>query len=219
MVFVRPDGRCFLRAPADAADAPDRELFAVVDEADVNARELWKQLGFEVSRREGIYIIPTDPAVTGLREVEPPRGFLFVSADRVDEHRLRLLDDALRQDVPGTDGWRWSEDAFHEETFCDDFDPATYLVAVERATGEYVGLARVWNNPSGPRLGLIAVLAPFRRRGLARALLAPPLAVLHDRRKHEVVTEVDDMNVASVSLISGLGARRVGGAIELVRRV
>lgn len=76
----------------------------------------------------------------------------------------------------------------------------------------------MWDKPSGPRLGLVAVLAQYRRRGLARALLAPPLAVLHHRGKHDVFAEVDHTNVASVSLISGLGAERTGGAIELVRR-
>lgn len=218
-MFVRPDGRSFVRVPAEAVDAPDRQLYAMVDEADASARELWEQLGFQVSRREGVYLVPTNPAVTGLRDVEAPGGFLFVSADRVDEDRLRLLDDALRQDVPGTDGWNWRKDAFREETFCADFDPATYLVGVEEATGDYVGLARVWNNPSCPRLGLIAVRTPYRRRGIARALLAQPLAVLHDRGKHEVLAEVDEANIASLSLISGLGARRIGGAIEVVRRV
>lgn len=218
-MFVRPDGRCFVRVPAEAVNAPDRELYATVDEADATAWELWEQLGFQISRREGVYLVPTNPAVTGLRDVEAPGGFRLVSADGVDEDRLRLLDDALRQDVPGTDGWNWREDAFREETFCAEFDPATYLVGVEEATGDYVGLARVWNNPSCPRLGLIAVLTPYRRRGLARALLAPPLAVLHDRGRHEVLAEVDDANVASLSLISSLGARRIGGAIELVRRV
>ena len=217
-MFVRPDGRCFVRDPADAVHAPDRRLYATVDEADAGTQERWEQLGFEVSRREGVYLVPTDPAVTGLRDVEAPSGFLFVSADRVDEDRLRLLDDALRQDVPGTDGWRWSEAAFHEETFCAEFDPATYLVAVEQTRGEYVGLARVWNKPSGSRIGLVGVLAQYRRRGIARALLAPPLAVLHHRGKHDVFAAVDDTNVASVSLISGLGAERIGGAIEFVRR-
>lgn len=218
-MFVRPDGRCFVRVAAEAVDAPDRELYAMVDEADANAREVWEQLGFQVSRREGVYLVPTNPEVTGLRDVEAPGGFIFLSADRVDEDRLRLLDDALRQDVPGTDGWKWRKDAFRKETFCVEFDPAIYVVAVEQATGEYVGLARVWKNPSGPRLGLIAVLAPYRRRGLARALLAQPLAVLHDRGTKEVFAEVDDTNVASVALMSRLGARRIGGAIELVRRV
>lgn len=217
-MFVRPDGRSFVRVPADVVDAPDRTLYSMVDEEDAEARERWEQLGFHVNRWESVYRVTTDPAVTGLRDVETPRGFQFVSADRVDEDRLRLLDDALRQDVPGTDGWRWSEAAFHEETFCSEFDPATYLVAVEQATGEYVGLARLWNKLSGPRLGLLAVLPAYRRRGLARALLAPPLAVLHDRGEHGVLAEVDDTNVASVSLISGLGAKRIGGAIELVRR-
>jgi ribosomal protein S18 acetylase RimI-like enzyme len=89
---------------------------------------------------------------------------------------------------------------------------------VEDRSGEYVGLARVWINPNLPRLGLIAVLAPYRRRNLARALLASVLAVLHRRGATEVSAEVDDGNVASRTLLEGLGARRTGGTIALIRR-
>ncbi len=89
---------------------------------------------------------------------------------------------------------------------------------MEDRSGEYVGLARVWNNPNLPRLGLIAVLAPYRRRGLARALLANVFAVLHGRGATEVSAEVDDANVDSRTLLEGLGARRTGGSIALIRR-
>jgi len=215
---VRPDGRCFLRTPDAVRDTADRDLYVTVDEADAEARSLCERLGFVVDRRESVYAVPTDPALTGLRDVECPHGFVFVSADRVDQDRLRVLDDALRQDVPGTDEWRWEPDAFREETFCAEFDPATYLVAVAQASGEYVALARVWNNARGPRLGLIAVLAPYRRRGLARALLARAFDVLHERGRTDVSTEVDDENVPSTSLIRSLGARRTGGSVDYVRR-
>jgi ribosomal protein S18 acetylase RimI-like enzyme len=215
---VRPDGRCFLRRPDAVPDSADRDLYVTVDEADADARSICKRLGFVVDRRESIYTVSTDPILTGLRDVECPNGFLCVSADRVDQDRLRVLDDALRQDVPGTDGWRWGPDAFREETFSADFDPETYLVAVEQASGEYVAIGRVWNNASGPRLGLIAVLPPYRRRGLARALLARTFEVLHERGQTDVSTEVDDENVASTSLIRSLGARRTGGSVEYVRR-
>jgi ribosomal protein S18 acetylase RimI-like enzyme len=114
---------------------------------------------------------------------------------------------------------RWDAEGFRKETFGPDFDPATYLVAVEEASGEYAGLARVWNNPDGPRLGLIAVLAAHRRRGLARALLGLAFSVLSERGQSEVTAEVDDLNVASTTLPTGLGARRTGGGcVELVRR-
>ena len=98
-----------------------------------------------------------------------------------------------------------------------DFDPATYLVAIEQASGRYAGLVRVWNRPGGPRLGLIGVGRLYRRRGLARSLLAQAFGVLHDRGKAEVVAEVDVTNTGSNRLLGGLGAWRIGGFIEMIR--
>ena len=227
--MIRPDGRCFLVDP-DLSLAREHELAAIagdlgsdlyitLDEADTAGRLVAGRLGFVVNRRESHYLIPTDPHVTGLSAAAAPPGFAFVGADRIEEDRLRLLDDALRQDVPGADGWRWDEAGFHEETYeSPQFDPATYLVAVAE-NGELAGLVRVWNRPETPRLGMIAVLAPYRRRGLARALLAQAFDVLHRRGRAEVTTEVDDANVSSTSLMKTLGARRTGGSIELIRRV
>jgi ribosomal protein S18 acetylase RimI-like enzyme len=145
---------------------------------------------------------------------------MFLSAADADEARLMRLDDALRQDVPGTDGWRWPEAAdFREATFRDGaYDPATYLVAVADTPGEYVGLARVWWKLTSPRLGMIAVLPAYRRRGIARALLAEVLAVVHERGQPEVFTEVDDRNVASRSLMRSIGARSVPGHVHLELR-
>ena len=169
-------------------------------------------------RRESYYRIPTDPVVTGLAGAVLPAGLDVLSAADADITRLRLLDDALRQDVPGCEGWRWDAGQFRAETFGPFFDPATYLVAVDRASGQYAGLVRIWRNRAGPRLGLIATLAPYRRRGVARALLGQAFAVLTARGDTSVVGEVDDTNVASLSLLTGLGARRYGGSVELIRR-
>jgi GNAT superfamily N-acetyltransferase len=77
---------------------------------------------------------------------------------------------------------------------------------------------RIWRNRAGPRLGLIATLAQYRRRGVARALLGQAFAVLAARGDTSLVGEVDDTNLASVSLLTGLGARRYGGNAELIRR-
>jgi ribosomal protein S18 acetylase RimI-like enzyme len=228
--LLRPDERCFLvfdacraeaYAPLVAAVAQElaRDLYVTVDEADDEGRASCELVGFEINRRESEYLIPTDPEVTGLRGVESPPGFVLVGADQVAEDRLRALDDTLRQDVPGTDGWRWDEAGFRDETFdSPSFDPTTYLIATERTSGDYAGLVRVWNNFMGPRLGLIAVVPPYHRRGLAKALLAQAFTVLHERGKTEVSAEVDDTNVASTSLLNALGARRTGGSIELIRR-
>ena len=85
-------------------------------------------------------------------------------------------------------------------------------------SGRYAGLVRVWNNPGRPRLGLIGVTRPYRRRGLARALLARAFGVLHLRGQAVVTAEADDTNLASRSLLLGLGARREGGSVEFIRR-
>ncbi len=228
--FVRPDQRCFLFFGTSRADAYEpllraaagelrRDLYVTVDEADEDARRRYGRLGFVSVRREIEYAIATDPDVTGLAGIKSPFGYAFLSADQVEEDRLRALDDVLRQDVPGTDGWRWDAGGFRGEAFdSPHFDPATYLVAVEEASGEYAGLVRVWNNPNGARLGLIAVVRPHRRRGLARGLLAHAFAVLHERGKTDVSAEVDETNVASISLLESLGARHQGGSLELIRR-
>jgi len=72
--------------------------------------------------------------------------------------------------------------------------------------------------PGRPLLGLIAVLAPYRRRGLARTLVAQAFGVLHERGCSEVAADIDDTNGASICLLTGLGARRTGGTLELVSR-
>jgi GNAT superfamily N-acetyltransferase len=225
----RPDNRWFLyfdtwRADAypPLADAVARELgrdlYVTLEDAEYDALDACAEAGFAVHRRESYYRIPTDPAVTGLAGAVLPAGLDVLSAADADITRLRLLDDALRQDVPGLEGWRWDAEEFRAESFSTFFDPATYLVAIDRASGEYAGLVRIWRNRAGPRLGLIATLAEHRRRGIARALLGRAFTVLAARGDTSVVGEIDDTNVASLSLLTGLGARRYGGNVELIRR-
>lgn len=208
--MIRPDGRRFVRV-AELPELPEGEVYCAVLETDAESLALCERLGFVVNRRESHYLVPTDAIPAAV----VPEGVRLVTADEVDLERLRLLDDALRQDVPGTNGWRWDEAGFRGE-FDDAYDPSTYLVAVAE-DGAYVGLVRVWHNPAGPRLGMIGVLPGHRRRGLARALLASAFAALRQRGLAEVSTEVDDANVASRALLTQ-GAQRVGGSVELVRR-
>jgi GNAT superfamily N-acetyltransferase len=192
------------------------DLYATVEDTDQEALETFTHLGFTASRRESNVLIPVDPRITGLTAEDAPSGVGIVSAADTSEDRLRLFDDALRQDLPGAEGWKWDPGDFHEETFGTQFDPATYLVASEEGSGEYVGLVRVWKTRGGPRLGLIAVTRPYRRHGLARILLARAFRVLHERGETEASAEVDDSNTASWALLRSLGARRTGGTVELV---
>jgi hypothetical protein len=105
--------------------------------------------GLHGQRREHRYVLPTDPARTGLAGRVAPEGLGIISAAAADIDRLRELDDALRQEVPGTVGWRNDPQAFRRQTFDHpQFDPATYMVAVHHSTGQYVGLVRVWITPA-----------------------------------------------------------------------
>src|ERR1019366_4837184 len=175
-----------------------RDLCVTLEDAEYEALDACAEAGFAVHRRESSYRIPADPAVTGLAGAVLPAGLDVLSAAHAHITRPRLQ--------------------FRAETFSSFFDPATSLLAVGRASGEYAGLVRNWRNRAGPRLGLIAILAQYRRRGVARALLGQAFAVLAGRGATSVTGEVDDTNVASVSLLTGLGARRYGGNVELIRR-
>jgi ribosomal protein S18 acetylase RimI-like enzyme len=206
LAFRRPDGKWFVQAPDEAADG---DAYASVDEHDV---ERWLRAGFTVCRRENDYVLPT----TTVGDVAPPPGIELVGADRVPEDALRLLDDELRQDVPGTDGWQWDAGDFREETYASSaYDPAVYIVACD---GErYVGIVRVWMRSEGPRLGFVGVSRSHRRRGIASALLSRAFRELVARGVLEVTTSIDEANVASRGLLEGLGARATGSSLELVR--
>ena len=227
--FLLPNDRWFVAFDACRADSYEpllaavsgntgRDSYTTIDDADESMLELLGRIGFTVVRRESNFLIPTDPQVTGLQVDAEPDDVVVISAADAFEDDLRSLDEALREDVPGAAGWKWDPGDFHEETFDSQFDPATYLIAVDSASGAYVGLARVWIGPGIPRLGFIATLAPYRRRGLATMLLARVFRVLHERGSKRVTAEVDDTNVASLSLLTRLGARRTGGSVELVKR-
>jgi GNAT superfamily N-acetyltransferase len=227
--FLKPDGRwvigfddcrddAYQPLLAAVADGTGGELYATANEKNGESQARFADLGFVVNRREGIYLIPTDPELTGLAKADPGETVL-ISAIDADWDDLRLLDDALRQDVPGSDGWQWDPAGFREETYdASDFDPATYVVAVDSYSARYIGLARVWVGPGRPRLGLVAVLPPYRRRGLARAMLSKVFGVLHERGKAEVTCEIDDTSTASLALLTGIGAHRIAGMVEFKRQ-
>lgn len=210
--YVRPDGRRFIWDPDPESLAEiSTDVYCTVEASEI---ESYSALGFNVHRREATYLVPTRSA-----RAEAAEGIVFVQADEVDETTLRLLDNELRQDVPGTDGWEWTEAGFREETYeAADFDPKTYLVAVDCDTGEYVGIVRVWMKQPTPRLGFIGVRRGARRRGIARALLAEVFARLEERGIDDVSTEIDETNTVSRALLEGFGARRTGTSVELIRR-
>ena len=226
--LVRPDGRCLVRcaggwtldAAAEAAQLAGRRRASAVAHVDERATVELAALtdaGFTVARREAHVVFEIEQALLALGEASPPDGVSITSAAHVDEERLRLLDDELRQDVPGSSGWRSTPEEFREHTFADPaFDARTYLVAVDSGTDELVGLVRIWMNPEGPRLGMVAVKRKHRRRGIGSMLVAQALRAVHAAGAAEVRTEYDLTNSGSRVLFEGIGARRLRTVLELV---
>jgi ribosomal protein S18 acetylase RimI-like enzyme len=223
----RPDGRLFVGIDAWHDAAFDRlaeampaelpaPLYTAVDEADVELTARWRRAGFTIRRREWEYVVPTDPRVTGLQDVLPPPGVTIVPAGQADEGLLRAADRAIRDEVEATAGWWQSMPA---EVMGDTeggtvVDPSKYAVAA--AADRYLGLIRVVR-VKRPRIGLVAVRAGERRRGIARALLAHTLGALHSCGSTAAWAEVQESNEAAAALFRGVGARPMGSNLELVR--
>jgi hypothetical protein len=191
----REPGRCDRRrflwladGPTGSRTGPDAVAgvwAALLDAALPALSQVLAARGFTVHRREFRYLVPT-LLPDGLRGVLMPAGYRVMSAAEADVDQLRDLDDQLRQDVPGTAGWRNDPVRFARQTFDDpQFDAATYLLAVQQGTGHYVGLVRLWNRPDLPRLGLIGVVPQHRRQRLALALLATAFDAIHRRGQPE----------------------------------
>ncbi len=221
---TRPDGRVFLSvdawhrtvfdqlARAMLAALPE-PLHTVVDETDHELLAGWQQAGLTIRRREWEYVVPTDPRVTG--PALPPPGITIVPAGAAEDGPLRELDRVVRAEVDATVGWpEMPAEVLVRPAGDTVVDPARYAVAAE--DGEYVGLVRVVQVTRLPRIGLVAVRAARRRRGIARALLAHSLGVLHRAGIEKASAEVSEVNEAATALFEGIGARRASSTLELV---
>jgi ribosomal protein S18 acetylase RimI-like enzyme len=221
----RPDGRIFLSIDAwhgavfehlAAAMLPalPRPLYTVVDEADADLTSQWRRAGFTVRRREWEYLVPTEPRTTGLL---PPPGVKIVPLGEADDGLLRELDRVIRDEIEATVGWQeMPAEVLPRPAGVTVLDPSKYAAAVE--AGHYVGYVRLAHVARLPRIGLIAVRAGARRRGIARALLAEVLGSLHHKGIARASADVNEANDGALALFDGVGARRANSNLELVVR-
>ncbi|GAA3545863.1 GNAT family N-acetyltransferase [Amycolatopsis ultiminotia] len=219
---TRPDGRVFLSVDAWHRSVFDRlahamlaaltgALHTVVEEADHELLAGWRQAGLTIRRREWEYLVPTDPR--GTAPVLPPAGVTIVPAE---DGPLRELDRVVRTEVEAAVGWAEMPAEVLPRPDGDTIgDPAEYAVAI--ADGEYAGLVRMVQVSRLPRIGLVAVRAARQRRGIARALLAHRLGVLHRTGIETASAEVNEANEAATALFEGFGARRGTSTVELMR--
>lgn len=223
----RPDGRLFVSIDAWHDAAFDRlaetmlaslaaPLYTVVDEADVESTSRWQQVGFTTRRREWEFSVPTDPRVTGLEASFPPPGARIVAAGAADESQLHALDRVIRDEVEAEVGWHsMPAEVLPRPAGVTIVDPSRYTVAA--AQDRYLGMVRLAMPTRRPRIGLIAVRAGERRRGIARALLSHVLGTQHAAGIVAVLAEVDESNKAALALFEGVAARRTGSTLELAR--
>jgi ribosomal protein S18 acetylase RimI-like enzyme len=220
-VWHAPDGRvrlffgqCRPDAYSPLADAVGGPCYVTVDRTDGHLMTYFADAGFAELRQENEYEIPVSIMAAPI-----PDGIRVVTADQTELEPLMLLDCAIRADIPGSDGWQPDAAWFREQTYdSPDFDPQAYLVALD---GEmYVGLVRIWRrSPSQTyrRLGCVGVLAGYRRRGLARALIARAFVPLAAAGETTVTAEADTTNIASHTLLTGFGGKVTGGTAEYFR--
>ncbi|NMO34279.1 GNAT family N-acetyltransferase [Streptomyces sp. GMY01] len=226
-VAHRPDGRLFISidvwqdalfdrlAAAMLAELP-QPLHTLVAEDDQDLTARWERLGFAPGRREREYVLLTDPRDTGLGALRLPPGVTILPAGAADESPLRALDRAIRAEVEADAGWRtMPAEVLPAPAGVLPVDPSKHAVAVR--DGEYVGLVRVVPVRTRARIGLLAIRAGQRRHGIGRALLAHALGALHRDGIDSAWAEIDESNTAAIALAEGVGGRRTGGYLELVR--
>ncbi len=225
----RPDDRTILAFVGDpetigplttAASTEIRgRICAQVDGADSARVGALRRAGFAVEVVVEAVTIRFDSALRVFGRVPVPAGFSIVAADRVDAGRLFTLDNTIRQDVPGCDGWRGDRSWFRDELAeAPPFDPDGYLVAVDDTNGEYAGLVRIWRDPTGPRLGLIGVARQYRTTLLAAALLRRALEGAARWGSETFTTEASPSNATIHRRFERVGAIRDGRRLQMTLR-
>jgi ribosomal protein S18 acetylase RimI-like enzyme len=222
----RPDGRIFLSVDTWHGADFDRlaasmladlagPLYTLVDDADHDITSRWERAGLTIRRREGEYLVATDPLVTGLDTAQAPSGVTILPLGASDERPLREVYEAARAEVDTDTGWDTMPVEMPPRPAGAPMDPSTYAAAA--GADRYEGLVRVVTRRRHARIGLVAVRAGMRRRGIARAMLAEVLGALHRRGIEAATADIDAANSAATALFDRIGARRVGGIVELVR--
>lgn len=219
LYFVGPNRAAYSLLTDAVVDALGQTVHTFADAGDGELVDALRSAGFEVELVEEGFRIRFDEALARLRRVWVPSGLSIHPADTVDEDRLFILDNTLRSDTLGTDGWQGDRAWFHEELVeSPPFDRSAYLVAVDNRNGEYVGLVRIWRNSTGPRFGLIGVVPQYRNTTIVGALLQRALQAASEWGHDTFTAETSPCNVTIYERMSRVGAESLGQFNQMVRR-
>lgn len=224
--LIRPDDRLFLScrltdesvfAPLlDAAVADlDRPVHLSIADHQQDRLRLADLAGFQVEVRNENFEVPFWSALERTGSGHSARVEL-VQADQVDRDQLFTLDNELRQDVPGCEGWRGDRRWFEDEMTGDTFEPRAYVVARDRAGGQLIGLCRIWRNPVAPTLGLIGVRRTHRTGYPARMLLHAALSAASTWGSETFVAQTAHRSLQR--RLRSFGAVQTGETLQLVNR-
>ena len=218
----RPDGAWSIRLPHDqpsswpalveAATGDGCATLVLTCPAEQDQEHLLalQRAGFQRARTETIWRLPVAAILTTAVRTE----HRLVLVTDLDPEAVVVLDNAIRADIPGCEGWV-ATGAQLAATFEDPgFDPALYLVAQHLGTGGLEGLVRVWDGRPDPRLGCIGVAASRRRTSLALVLLQAVARTLEARGVRYLTAETDDTNRASQLMAINCGGTAVETSIE-----
>ena len=226
---LRPDGRMFLsfvggdlsvysELSKAVVEALERPVHTFVDAADAETLAALGAAGFTTELVEERFQIRFETALARVKRAWVPSGYSIHPADSVDENLLFTLDNTLRQNTPGTDGWRGDRAWFGEELAeSPPFDPAAYLVAVDERNGELVGLVRIWRNPEGPRFGLVGVVPRCRNTTIASALMKEALTAASGWGHEYFIAETSTTNTIIYGRMERVHAESLGRFLQMVR--
>ena len=218
-MLVRPDQRGRLEdeiigwATAQVRDTElpggDRpRLAALCRDDDALSRDLYERHGFSLAEVEPRFRRDLSEP---LPEPEFPAGFSLRSLDPTREldDWLAFYRDTLGDRPSILQRWRRARDDA-------DYDPSLDLVAVDRygklAAMCYCSIPSFETLRSPVKEGRtepIAVAAPYRRRGLGRAIVLSGLHLLRSRGMDRVLLTTDAENVPAQRLYESLGYRRL----------
>lgn len=199
------------RMAATAASLPaDREskMRAWTYDADEGAAVLLERRGWTKVGRGHEMIRPT---LDDIPEVPLPDGFQVRAVVGAGEER-RVWEAAAEAFRDERDEGEWTEEDWAASQADPHRDPTLWAIAYlgdEIASGVYGRIDPEENIRHGVRQGYIAgvwTLKPYRRRGLARALLARVLALLQERGMTSAYLGVDGLNPnQAMSLYESVG--------------
>jgi mycothiol synthase len=214
------------RVEALSAEMPQAEdgraiVAGYVFARDERGRRLLERNGFAIVRRHAELVRPDLAAIP---QIPLPDGLEIRPIDAHDEAAVRRAFDVDTEvfhdhwgDVDGSDA------AWQRFKASPEIQPELWQVAFDQATGEVAGqiLNFVATGGDGSTIGWtesIAVRRPYRRRGVARALLAASLERVRVAGATTAALDVDTANENhALALYESLGFQKVAEQLELHR--